>query len=154
MSYQKKNLSKDMRQTSKMYSNHPTNHPVLKTPRPAQIIEYVPYNVRNCIALFHICASSKFKLKQILAFSMRHGIPLTNLEMGRHLIYTAVSFQSLWPMHTIFVQIQSPDVSIWNTMIMLRVKIQNQPLNCTTTCNWNLTRMHKHILFFDCWICY
>ena len=78
----------------------------------------IPYVVRKCIALLQICATSKFKLKQIHAFSIRHGIPVTNLDMGKHLIYTAVSLSV--PMnyaHNIFTQIQSPNVFTWNTMI-------------------------------------
>ncbi|CAK7325026.1 unnamed protein product [Dovyalis caffra] len=78
----------------------------------------IPYLVRKCIALLQNCASSKFKLKQIHAFSIRHGIPLTNLDMGKHLIYAAVSLSV--PMnyaHNIFTNIQSPNVFTWNTMI-------------------------------------
>uniref|UniRef100_A0A6N2LN52 RIO2 kinase winged helix domain-containing protein n=1 Tax=Salix viminalis TaxID=40686 RepID=A0A6N2LN52_SALVM len=59
-----------------------------------------------------------FKLKQIHAFSIRHGIPVTNSDMGKHLIYTSVSLSV--PMnyaHNIFTQIQSPNVFTWNTMI-------------------------------------
>ncbi|KAJ6865754.1 hypothetical protein NC652_037314 [Populus alba x Populus x berolinensis] len=77
-----------------------------------------PYVVRKCVALLQICASSRFKLKQIHAFSIRHGIPVTNLDMGKHLIYTAVSLSV--PMnytHNIFTQIRSPNVFTWNTMI-------------------------------------
>ncbi|KAJ6734058.1 PENTATRICOPEPTIDE REPEAT-CONTAINING PROTEIN [Salix purpurea] len=75
-----------------------------------------PYIVRKCIALLQIC--SKFKLKQIHAFSIRHGIPVTNSDLGKHLIYTSVSLSV--PMnyaHNIFTQIQSPNVFTWNTMI-------------------------------------
>ncbi|KAF2316743.1 hypothetical protein GH714_042084 [Hevea brasiliensis] len=48
----------------------------------------------------------------------RHGVPPTNPDMGKHLIYSIVSLSA--PMtyaHSIFNQIQSPNVFTWNTMI-------------------------------------
>ncbi|XP_050370026.1 pentatricopeptide repeat-containing protein At4g21065 [Argentina anserina] len=74
--------------------------------------------LQKCIALLQSCASSISKLKQIHAFSIRHGVPLSDPDMGKHLIFTAVSLQS--PMayaHRVFSQIQNPNVFTWNTMI-------------------------------------
>ncbi|KAF3450351.1 hypothetical protein FNV43_RR06431 [Rhamnella rubrinervis] len=76
------------------------------------------YILRRCIALLQFCASSKFKLMQIHAFSIRHGVPLTNPDMGKHLIFTIVSLSA--PMsyaHLVFSQIRSPNIFTWNTMI-------------------------------------
>ncbi|XP_030953944.1 pentatricopeptide repeat-containing protein At4g21065 [Quercus lobata] len=78
----------------------------------------VPYIVKKCIAHLQLCASSIFKLKQIHAFSIRHAVPLSNPEMGKHLIFTIVSL--LAPMsyaQHIFGQIQGPNIFTWNTMI-------------------------------------
>ncbi|KAK2980536.1 hypothetical protein RJ640_015921 [Escallonia rubra] len=77
-----------------------------------------PYILKKCIAILLSCASSKYKLKQIHAFSIRHGVPLNNPDMGKHLIFTLVSLSS--PMcypHQIFNRIQVPNVFTWNTMI-------------------------------------
>ncbi|XP_057953535.1 pentatricopeptide repeat-containing protein At4g21065 [Malania oleifera] len=77
-----------------------------------------PYVLKKCIALLLTCASSNFKLKQIHAFSIRRGIPLTDPDMGKHLIFTLVSLSA--PMtyaHHIFSQIQNPNIFTWNTMI-------------------------------------
>ncbi|KAB5515740.1 hypothetical protein DKX38_026388 [Salix brachista] len=73
---------------------------------------------REVRSLHFLAEANEFKLKQIHAFSIRHGIPVTNSDMGKHLIYTSVSLSV--PMnyaHNIFTQIQSPNVFTWNTMI-------------------------------------
>ncbi|KAG8637477.1 pentatricopeptide repeat-containing protein At4g21065 [Manihot esculenta] len=88
------------------------------TPRSACPETPIPFIVKKCIALLQICASSKFKLKQIHAFSIRHGVAPINPDMGKHLIYSIVSLSA--PMtyaHSIFAQIQNPNVFTWNTMI-------------------------------------
>ncbi|KAK9267779.1 hypothetical protein L1049_010214 [Liquidambar formosana] len=77
-----------------------------------------PYVVKKCIALLLTCASSIHKLKQIHAFSVRHGALLSNPDMGKHLIFTLVSLSA--PMsyaHNIFSQIQNPNIFTWNTMV-------------------------------------
>ncbi|GLU10187.1 hypothetical protein SLE2022_270070 [Rubroshorea leprosula] len=77
-----------------------------------------PYIVKKCIALLQNYASSKLKLKQIHAFSIRHGIPITNPDVGKYLIYYLVSLSA--PMSyawNIFSHIQNPNVFTWNTMI-------------------------------------
>ncbi|XP_059668702.1 pentatricopeptide repeat-containing protein At4g21065-like [Cornus florida] len=77
-----------------------------------------PHILKKCIALLLTCASSKFKLKQIHAFSVRHGVPLSSPDMGKHLIFIIVSLSG--PMsyaHQIFSQIQDPNIFTWNTMI-------------------------------------
>ncbi|XP_055820265.1 pentatricopeptide repeat-containing protein At4g21065 [Solanum dulcamara] len=77
-----------------------------------------PYIVKKCIALLLSCASSTYKLKQVHAFSIRRGIPLSSPEMGKYLIFTLVSLSG--PMcyaQKIFNQIQFPNIFTWNTMI-------------------------------------
>ncbi|XP_008225544.1 PREDICTED: pentatricopeptide repeat-containing protein At4g21065-like [Prunus mume] len=77
-----------------------------------------PHILQKCIALLQCCASSKLKLQQIHAFSVRHGVPLSNPDMGKHLIFTTVSLKAPMPYaHQIFSQIRSPNVFTWNTMI-------------------------------------
>ncbi|KAJ4703057.1 Pentatricopeptide repeat-containing protein, partial [Melia azedarach] len=74
--------------------------------------------VKKCITLLQLCASSKIKLKQVHAFSIRHGVPLTEPDLGKYLIYTLVSLSA--PMsyaHNIFSHIQDPNIFTWNTMI-------------------------------------
>jgi len=78
----------------------------------------VPYLLKKCIALLQLYASSRLKLKQIHAFSIRHGVPVSNPDMGKHLIFTIVSLSA--PMsyaQHIFSQIQDPNIFAWNTMI-------------------------------------
>ncbi|KAM7530441.1 hypothetical protein LguiB_033851 [Lonicera macranthoides] len=77
-----------------------------------------PYILKKCIALLLSCASSTYKLRQIHAFSIRHGVPLNNPEMGKHLIFTLVSLSG--PMsyaHKVFDHISSPNIFTWNTVI-------------------------------------
>ncbi|XP_004295634.1 PREDICTED: pentatricopeptide repeat-containing protein At4g21065 [Fragaria vesca subsp. vesca] len=86
----------------------------------------LPFILQKCIALLQSCASSNSKLKQIHAFSIRHGVPLSNPDMGKHLIFTSVSLSS--PMsyaHHIFSQIKHPNVFTWNTMIRGYAESQN-----------------------------
>ncbi|XP_043700085.1 pentatricopeptide repeat-containing protein At4g21065 [Telopea speciosissima] len=76
------------------------------------------YTLKKCIALLLTCASSKFRLKQIHGFSIRNGVPFTDPDLGKHLIFTLVSLSG--PMsyaHHIFSQIQNPNIFTWNTMI-------------------------------------
>ncbi|KAI4297368.1 hypothetical protein L6164_037263 [Bauhinia variegata] len=78
----------------------------------------IPYIIKKCIALLQLCASSKFKLRQIHAFSIRHCAPVNDPEMGKHLIYSVVSLSG--PMsyaYNIFSQIENPNIFTWNTMI-------------------------------------
>ncbi|KAK7331406.1 hypothetical protein VNO77_25630 [Canavalia gladiata] len=78
----------------------------------------VPHLLTKCIALLQLCASSKHKLRQIHAFSIRHGVPLNNPDIGKHLIFTIVSLSA--PMsyaYNVFTMIHNPNVFTWNTMI-------------------------------------
>ncbi|XP_027171184.1 pentatricopeptide repeat-containing protein At4g21065 [Coffea eugenioides] len=78
-----------------------------------------PYVLKKCIALLLSCATtSRYKLRQVHAFSIRHGVALSSPDMGKHLIFTLVSFAG--PMsyaQKIFSQIQNPNIFTWNTMI-------------------------------------
>ncbi|XP_019168711.1 PREDICTED: pentatricopeptide repeat-containing protein At4g21065 [Ipomoea nil] len=77
-----------------------------------------PYILKKCIALLLSCASSTHKLRQVHAFAIRRGIPLSSPDMGRYLIFTLVSLSG--PMsyaQTIFNGIQNPNIFTWNTMI-------------------------------------
>ncbi|XP_010538669.1 PREDICTED: pentatricopeptide repeat-containing protein At4g21065 [Tarenaya hassleriana] len=77
--------------------------------------------VKRCISLLQTCASSLPKLRQIHAFSIRHGVPLSDADMGKHLIFYIVSLPSSPPLsyaHRIFSKIQNPNnVFTWNTLI-------------------------------------
>ncbi|CAM8998139.1 unnamed protein product [Rhodiola kirilowii] len=77
-----------------------------------------PYIVTKCVGLLQACATSVFKLKQVHAFSIRHGAPISNPELGKHLIFCSVALSL--PMsyaHSIFAQLKSPNIFAWNTMI-------------------------------------
>ncbi|KAF5802231.1 putative tetratricopeptide-like helical domain superfamily, DYW domain-containing protein [Helianthus annuus] len=79
---------------------------------------HASFILKNCIALLHSCATSTHKLKQIHAFSIKHGVPLNNADMGKHMLFTLVSLAA--PMsyaHNIFNQIHYPNIFTWNTMI-------------------------------------
>ncbi|GAB2279855.1 hypothetical protein Dimus_014493 [Dionaea muscipula] len=77
-----------------------------------------PLILKKCIALLQACASSKYKLKQIHAFSIKHGIPLACSDMGKHLIFFSVSLsESMHYALNIFSQIKVPNIFTWNTMI-------------------------------------
>ncbi|KAL6990938.1 hypothetical protein U1Q18_009059, partial [Sarracenia purpurea var. burkii] len=77
-----------------------------------------PYILKKCIALLLTCASSKRKLNQIHAFSIRHDVPLASPDMGKYLIFKLVSLSGPMPYaHQVFAQIQNPNVFTWNTMI-------------------------------------
>ncbi|CAN7109352.1 unnamed protein product [Brassica rapa subsp. narinosa] len=76
----------------------------------------------KCITLLQSYGlSSLKKLKQVHAFSIRHGVSITDPEMGKHLIFYLVSLPSPPPMsyaHKIFYTIEEPfNVFIWNTLI-------------------------------------
>lgn len=74
--------------------------------------------LEKCIALLQFCASSKYKLRQTHAFSIRHGVPVKDPEMGKHLIYRSVSLSaSMSYAYHIFSQIRNPNIFTWNTMI-------------------------------------
>ncbi|KAE9591367.1 putative tetratricopeptide-like helical domain, DYW domain-containing protein [Lupinus albus] len=86
----------------------------------------MPYIVTKCIALLQLCASSKYKLRQIHAFSIRLGVPLNNPDMGKHLIYTIVSLSA--PMsyaYHVFAKMHNPNVFTWNTMIRGYAETEN-----------------------------
>lgn len=77
-----------------------------------------PYILKQCIALLQACASSNYKLKQIHAFSIKHGVPLNNPLLGKHLIFFSVSLsESMSYAHKIFSQIENPNIFTWNTLI-------------------------------------
>ncbi|KAL0303623.1 UNVERIFIED_CONTAM: Pentatricopeptide repeat-containing protein [Sesamum radiatum] len=77
-----------------------------------------PYIVRKCIALLHACASSIPKLKQVHAFSIRHGVPLSSPDMGKYLIFFVVSLSgSMQYARNMFDQISQPNIFTWDTMI-------------------------------------
>ncbi|XP_057532491.1 pentatricopeptide repeat-containing protein At4g21065 [Amaranthus tricolor] len=77
-----------------------------------------PFILKQCIALLQSCASSFYKLKQIHAFSIKHGVPLTNPLLGKHLIFFSISLSpSMYYAHQIFPQIETPNIFTWNTMI-------------------------------------
>ncbi|XP_014517439.1 pentatricopeptide repeat-containing protein At4g21065 [Vigna radiata var. radiata] len=90
----------------------------------------VPYYLlTKCIALLQSCASSKHKLRQIHAFSIRHGVSLHNPDMAKHLIFTIVSLSA--PMsyaYNVFTMIHNPNVFTWNTMIRGYAESQNPSL--------------------------
>ncbi|KAL8226599.1 hypothetical protein R6Q57_016431 [Mikania cordata] len=74
--------------------------------------------LRKCIALLHSCATSNYKLQQIHAFSISHGVPHSNPDIGKHLLFTLVSLAA--PMsyaHKIFNQINNQNIFTWNMMI-------------------------------------
>ncbi|GAB4829423.1 Pentatricopeptide repeat-containing protein At4g21065 [Ancistrocladus abbreviatus] len=74
--------------------------------------------LRQCIALLQKCASSNYKLRQIHAFSIRHGVPLTCPDICKHLIFFAVSLSpTMSYAENIFTQVQNPNIFTWNTMI-------------------------------------
>ncbi|XP_065855829.1 pentatricopeptide repeat-containing protein At4g21065 [Euphorbia lathyris] len=103
----------------------------------------ISFILKKCIALLQNCASSKFKIKQIHAFSIRHGIPPTNPDMGKHLIYLIVSLSA--PMtyaHTIFTQTQTPNVFTWNTMIRGYAESQNPQPAIELYQQMRLNRIH------------
>ncbi|KAG9133754.1 hypothetical protein Leryth_018451 [Lithospermum erythrorhizon] len=77
-----------------------------------------PYVLKKCIALLLSCASSKYKLRQVHGFSIRHGVPVSDPDMGKHLIFTLVSLSGAMSYgRKIFSQIQYPNIFTWNTMI-------------------------------------
>ncbi|CAL5412550.1 unnamed protein product [Camellia sinensis] len=106
--------------TAPLSHHNPTNHfshSPLSTPTiPQQNPK--PNVLQKCIALLLTCASSNYKLRQIHAFSIKHGVPLTNPDIGKNLIFQLVSLSG--PMSyadKIFTQIQNPNIFTWNTMI-------------------------------------
>ncbi|XP_022146486.1 pentatricopeptide repeat-containing protein At4g21065 [Momordica charantia] len=79
---------------------------------------HLTFLLRKCISLIQLCASSHFKLKQIHGFSIRHGVPPHNPDMGKHLIFALVSLSAPMPYATrIFRLIRAPNIFTWNTMI-------------------------------------
>ncbi|KAJ0018328.1 hypothetical protein Pint_11042 [Pistacia integerrima] len=74
--------------------------------------------IKKCVTLLQICVSSKLQLKQVHAFSIKHGVPLSNPDFGKHLIYGIVTLSaSMSYAHKIFSFIQDPNIFTWNTMI-------------------------------------
>ncbi|XP_071720462.1 pentatricopeptide repeat-containing protein At4g21065 [Rutidosis leptorrhynchoides] len=87
---------------------------------------HIPSVLKKCIALLHSSATSIHKLKQIHAFSIKHGAHICNPDMGKHLLFTLVSLSA--PMsyaHRIFNQIHNPNIFTWNTMIRGYAESQN-----------------------------
>lgn len=80
--------------------------------------DHSPSILKQCIAILRSCATSIHKLKQIHAFSIKHGVPLYNPDMGKHMLFTLISLSA--PMsyaHKIFNQLHNPNIFTWNTMI-------------------------------------
>ncbi|KAL8170256.1 LOW QUALITY PROTEIN: hypothetical protein V2J09_022060 [Rumex salicifolius] len=81
------------------------------------------FPLKDCISLLQASANSFYKLKQIHGFSIRKGVPNSNPDLGKHLIFFAVSLSpsppssSMCYAHNIFAQIQKPNIFTWNTMI-------------------------------------
>ncbi|XP_024968370.1 pentatricopeptide repeat-containing protein At4g21065 [Cynara cardunculus var. scolymus] len=87
---------------------------------------HLPSILKQCVAILLSSATSIHKLKQVHAFSIRHGVSLNNPDMGKHLLFTLVSFSA--PMsyaHNIFNQIRNPRIFTWNTMIRGFAESQN-----------------------------
>ncbi|KAK1385979.1 pentatricopeptide repeat-containing protein [Heracleum sosnowskyi] len=103
-----------------MHSNSPSkpfSQPSIPTTFPSQQNPN-PYIVKKCISLLLSCASSILKLKQIHAFSIRHGLPLNNPDFGKHLIFSIVSLSGQMPYaNNVFKNLENPNVFTWNTMI-------------------------------------
>ncbi|CAA7054604.1 unnamed protein product [Microthlaspi erraticum] len=78
--------------------------------------------VEKCVNLLQTYGfSSLKKLKQVHAFSIRHGLSISNAELGKHLVFYLVSLPSPPPMsyaHKIFTKIEKPiNVFVYNTLI-------------------------------------
>ncbi|CAN1146489.1 Pentatricopeptide repeat-containing protein At4g21065 [Linum perenne] len=74
--------------------------------------------LQHCTALLQTCGSSYLNLKQIHAFSIRYGVPLSEPRLGKYLIYTAVNLSIPMPyLHRIFSQLKDPNTFTWNAMI-------------------------------------
>ncbi|PON71640.1 DYW domain containing protein [Parasponia andersonii] len=105
------------RRFSSSRHRYPTNAD--RRSRPTTIVSPTPYiPIAKCISLLQFCASSKPKLMQIHAFSIRHGVPITDPDMGKHLIFAIVALSA--PMgyaHNVFSQIDNPNIFTFNTMI-------------------------------------
>ncbi|KAL3644244.1 hypothetical protein CASFOL_012176 [Castilleja foliolosa] len=91
----------------------PNDKPISSTTLPAK-----SYILKKCIALLNSCASSIPKLRQVHAFSIRRGVPLSSPDLGKHLIFALVSLSG--PMHyarKVFDRIPQPNIFTWDTMI-------------------------------------
>ncbi|GMH01451.1 hypothetical protein Nepgr_003290 [Nepenthes gracilis] len=85
-----------------------------------------PVVLKKCIALLQTCASSKYRLKQIHAFSIKNGVPLSSPDISKHLIFFLVSLsESMSYAKNIFTQVQNPDIFTWNTMIRGHAESEN-----------------------------
>ncbi|XP_021904820.1 pentatricopeptide repeat-containing protein At4g21065 [Carica papaya] len=85
-----------------------------------------PLIIKRCITLLQTCSSSKLKLKQIHCFWIRHGVPISDPETGKHLIYHLVSLSaSMSYAHNVFSQIKNPNIFTWNTMIRGYAETEN-----------------------------
>ncbi|KAL1205348.1 Pentatricopeptide repeat-containing protein [Cardamine amara subsp. amara] len=78
--------------------------------------------IDKCITLLQTHGvSSLTKLRKIHAFSIRHGVSISDAEFGKHLIFYLVSLPSPPPIsyaHKVFSKIEKPiNVFIWNTLI-------------------------------------
>ncbi|CAE6185375.1 unnamed protein product [Arabidopsis arenosa] len=86
--------------------------------------------VDKCINLLQTYGvSSLTRLRKIHAFSIRHGVSISDAELGKHLIFYLVSLPSPPPMsyaHKVFSKIDKPiNVFIWNTLIRGYAEIGN-----------------------------
>ncbi|XWS40448.1 hypothetical protein CRYUN_Cryun18bG0141100 [Craigia yunnanensis] len=104
-------LAHPLSQTSLFYSTTPPTSSCPLNPAAS-------FMVKKCISLLQNYGSSELKLRQIHAFSLRHGVLLDDPDIGKHLIYNLVSLSTPMPYaHNIFSVIQSSNVFIWNTII-------------------------------------
>ncbi|XP_058071554.1 pentatricopeptide repeat-containing protein At4g21065-like [Magnolia sinica] len=103
-----------------MHSRWPTSlHPNLSNLLPLSTLQTPTKGptFRKCIALLQTQKSYP-KIIQIHAWSIRHGIPITDPCMGKHLIFSLVSISAPMPYtHTIFTHIHGPTIFTYNTMI-------------------------------------
>ncbi|KAI9122418.1 hypothetical protein K1719_006258 [Acacia pycnantha] len=104
---------------SLLLTYNPRNHPCFLSSSLTTSPENTILNIlKKCINLLQLCASSNYKLRQIHAFSIRHGVSIKDPDMGKHLIFTSVALSvSMSYASRIFSQIQNPNIFTWNTMI-------------------------------------
>lgn len=100
------------------YSHRPSSTPFSQPNNAAAAELRQTYILKKCIALLYSCATSLPKLRQLHAFSLRHGVPLSDADMGKHLIFKLVSFSA--PMRyarQVFDKIPHPNIFTFGTMI-------------------------------------
>ncbi|OWM78555.1 hypothetical protein CDL15_Pgr016279 [Punica granatum] len=92
--------------------------PTNRLPSTAQNFSPAPSIDDRCISLLQLCATSLSKLKQVHAFSLRHGASPASPHLAKHLIFHIVSVSA--PMSyacAVFSQAHHYNVFTWNTMI-------------------------------------